>query len=73
MGWEWIYLKLPSTVILTMQKPLIFLSLIFFAIKLFFMLLCQNDLETKTTLNDKSYVSKLRWINMFVNKGVKVL
>ena len=36
------------------------------------MLLCQNYPETKTTLNDKSYVSKLRWINMFVNKGVKV-
>ena len=29
MGWEWIYLKLPSTVILTAQKPLIFLSLKF--------------------------------------------
>ena len=36
------------------------------------MLLCQNYPETKTTLNDKSYVSKLRWINMFVNKAVKV-
>ena len=36
------------------------------------MLLCQNYPETKITLNDKSYVSKMRWINMFVNKGVKV-
>ena len=36
------------------------------------MLLCQNYPETKTTLNDKSYVSKLRWINIFVNKGVKL-
>ena len=36
------------------------------------MLLCQIYLETKTTLNHKSYVSKLRWINTFVNKGVKV-
>ena len=65
MEWEWIYLKLPPTVILTVKKPLIFSSL------KSSLQLRVNNLATTTALKGKSYVP-VRKINIFVDIGVKV-
>ena len=58
MKWKWIYLKLPPTVILTLQKPLIFSSLkLSLQLRVFCCaIVSKQSCNSKITLKGKSYV-----------------